>query len=252
MNKPYPRRLRFNSIFNFRDLGGYQTRKGRTVLWRRIFRSGELHNMTWNDSQKLKSEIGLTSVLDLRSTLEIKQFGTGLVSESGFKYYNVSLISDGGDKEGNIRRYQNVTDMGQFYLKLAAQKDFSKGIVQSLEIIADPTNHPLVFHCSAGKDRTGVLAAILLNALEVIKEDIVSDFLLSAPYVKTVAKRIKSDPKLSEDHKSLPEYFWKVSSESMTMFLAGLKKEYGSTREYLQVNGAKPSLFTQLESDLLV
>ncbi len=252
MNNLYPRRPRFNSIYNFRDLGGYQTTGGRKVAWRRIFRSGELHNMTRDDADRLKEKIGLTSVLDLRSNLEINQHGLGLITESGFNYFNVSLISDGGDREGNIRRYQNINDMGQFYLRLAAQKDFSQGIVQSLEIIADPANHPLVFHCSAGKDRTGVLAAILLNSLDVITEDIVNDFLLSEPYVKIVASRIQNDPKLAEDHKSLPEYFWRVRPESMVMFLTGLKQEYGSVKMYLDAQGAKPSLITQLKNTLLV
>jgi protein-tyrosine phosphatase len=247
---PYPRQINFESVYNFRDLGGYKTPNGQKVAWRRLFRSSELHKMTRSDANRLKEEIGLTSVLDLRSNYETERQGLGLVSE--FKYHNVSLISDGGDREANAQRFKNFTDMGQFYLDLTGQKDFNKSIVESLEIVAEPANHPLVFHCSAGKDRTGMLAAILLSAIEVIPEDIINDFVLSAPYVEVLLNRMKSNPRFAEDSNSVPDYFWEVSPESMAFFLTGLKNEYGSTKKYLEAHGAEPTLFEQLENTLLV
>lgn len=65
------RQIEFESIFNFRDLGGYPTSDGNAVTWRRLFRSGQLHEMTKGDFKRLREHIGLASVIDLRSTFEI-------------------------------------------------------------------------------------------------------------------------------------------------------------------------------------
>ena len=62
----YSRQINFQCIYNFRDLGGYKTNEGHEVAWRKLFRSGELQKMTTKDAEKLKQEIGLACVLDLR------------------------------------------------------------------------------------------------------------------------------------------------------------------------------------------
>jgi protein-tyrosine phosphatase len=142
--------------------------------------------VTSGDVNRLKEEIGLTSVLDLRSNFEIEQQGVGLVSESGFRYHNVSLITDGGDRNANEQRYRNFTDMGEFYSYLVRQNEFVELIIEALDVIAQAENHPLIFHCSAGKDRSGILAAILLSVLGVADDDIINDYSLSAPYMDVI------------------------------------------------------------------
>lgn len=248
----YSRQINFESVPNFRDMGGYSTHEGYTIAWRRLFRSGELRNMTSGDVNRLKKEIGLTSVLDLRSNFEIEQHGVGLVSESGFRYYNVSLITDGGDRKANERRYKNFTDMGEFYSHLVRQNAFVELMIEALDVIAQAENHPLIFHCSAGKDRTGILAAILLSVLGVADDDIINDYSLSTPYIDVLLNRMKSNPFLADDDtNSLPDYFWQAAPESMVVFLSSLKKEFGSVRDYLKAKGAEPSLFERLERALL-
>ena len=250
-NHDYPRQINFESVFNFRDLGGYETYEGYTVAWRRLFRSGELHHMTEGDLIRLREEFGLTAVIDLRSSFEIKQQGVGLLSGSGIKYHNVSFITDGGDRKANELRYQGFTNMGEFYLYLVRQKEFVKRIVEALDIIAAPENHPLIFHCSAGKDRTGILAAVLLSLLNVKDEDIIHDYSISQAHIEALLNRLKSQPQMAEDLKSLPEYFWTAAPDSMALFLATLKEEYGSVRGYLKTQGADLSLIHRLEKALL-
>jgi protein-tyrosine phosphatase len=247
----YPRQIEFEAVFNFRDLGGYHTLDGHSVAYRRLFRSGNLSNMTPNDLDKLNKEIELVSVLDLRSKFEIEKQGIGLLSGSSIKYFNIPLINDGGDSQANIRRYQGLSNMGEFYFSLIRQIKFGKLLVEALKVIAEPTNHPLVFHCSAGKDRTGVLAAILLSILQVSNTDIGSDFSLSSSYMDTVVNQMKSDAKLAEDAKSLPTYFWESSSDLIESFLVSIRREYGSTREYIGQQGANTQLFDRLERTLL-
>jgi protein-tyrosine phosphatase len=247
----HTRQITFDSISNFRDLGGYKASRGQTVAWRRLFRSGDLRNMTRRDFTILREEIGLTSVIDLRSNIEIEKQGVGTLSESGIKYYNVSFISDGGDKEANERRYKECSNMGEFYLQLVRQKEFGKRIIEALEVIAKPENHPLVFHCAIGKDRTGILAAILLSVLDVADEDIIEDYSLSTPYMEKLLSSIDTEPKMAEAVKNLPRYFWDAAPESMVLFLSTIRKEYGSARGYLESLNSESSLIERLEKALL-
>ncbi len=251
MPEPYPRHIAFDAIINFRDLGGYPARDGRTVAWRRLFRSGEFRNITPGDLTRLTGEIGLATVVDLRSTMEVAQQGASPLYETGIKYHHISFIA-GGDREEDERHYQTMTNMGQFYLQLIKHEEFGGRIIQALEVIANPENHPLVFHCAVGKDRTGILAAALLSVLGVSDEDVIADYTLSAPCMEELLERINSNPEMSQDVLPLPGYFWEATHESMSLFLSSLCRKYGSVRGYLEAQGAAPDLFRRLERALLV
>jgi protein-tyrosine phosphatase len=207
--------------------------------------------MTTKDAEKLVREIGLACVLDLRSNLEIAEQGLGFVSTIGLKYYNISFISDGGDREGNIRRYQGLANMGEFYLRLLRQKEFSQLLIEALTIIANPVNQPLVFHCSAGKDRTGLLSAIVLSILGVGDEDIASDYFLTALHPHKQYNQITSEMKNEAESHGLPVFFWEVTPELMLQFLVKFKEEYGSIGQYLQKHSADLSLIPALKRALI-
>jgi len=142
--------------------------------------------------------------------------------------------------------------MGEFYFHLIQQRDFSERIIEALEIIAETSNHPLVFHCSAGKDRTGLLTIILLSTLGVIDEDVIADYCLSAPSTKAIYDRLKSDPQLAPDTNSLPAYFWEVTPHIVSWFLTSLRNKYGSSMNYIRKHGANDSLANRLEKALLM
>jgi protein-tyrosine phosphatase len=125
-------------------------------------------------------------------------------------------------------------------------------IVQSLRVLADPDNLPLVFHCSAGKDRTGVLAAVLLSALGVKDQDIIADYATTAFHMERYLNRMSRDPQEAEFLASLPAYIHESAPSSMELLLTGIRREYGSTRDYLTLHGADGVLFEQLENALLV
>lgn len=251
MTELYSRHISFESVPNFRDIGGYRTHDGHTVTWRRLFRSGELGNMTRSDLNRLREEIGLTSVIDLRSAIETERQGAGLLSEAGIGYHNIPFITGGSDRNEEERLFWEFSNMGEFYLHLVQQREFGKRIEEALEVIAEPDNHPLLFHCAVGKDRTGILAAILLSVLGVEDEDIIEDYSLSTPYMEELIERMKNEPKMAEFAKRLPGFFWGAAPESMALFLSTLQREYGSVRDYLRVQGVEPSLIQRLESALL-
>ena len=92
-SEPPSRHITFDEIFNFRDLGGYRTREGRAVTWRRLFRSDELQGMTDGDAACLREDIGLVSVVDLRSEEELAVFGIGPVDGLAPRYYSIPFVT---------------------------------------------------------------------------------------------------------------------------------------------------------------
>jgi protein tyrosine/serine phosphatase len=142
--------------------------------------------------------------------------------------------------------------MGAIYLYRVSEKPFGQRLVDALEVIAERDNHPLVFHCSAGKDRTGVLAAIVLTAMDIVDDDVVEDYARSAPVMNEIRARMSSDPETAQGVKDLPDFQWEASAESMTVFLSLLRREYGSADGYLKANGARSSLVDRLKAALLV
>jgi protein-tyrosine phosphatase len=248
---PYPRNVNLESVDNFRDLGGYRTQDGRMVIWRHLYRSGELHRMTKRDLHRLEQEIGIRSVLDLRNARELERRGIGRLSETNFQYYSVPLAIDDEDKVEDRELFQSCSSMGEIYLYFVGHKEYGRRLVEALEVIAEPTHHPLVFHCAAGKDRTGVLAAILLSVLGVADQQIVEDYTVSGQYMKTLANRLNRDPETANNIKELPGYVWEAEPKSMFLFLSTLRQEYGSVTRYLEVHGAESSLTRRLEKALL-
>jgi protein-tyrosine phosphatase len=252
MHQPYPRHIDLESVANFRDLGGYRTRDGRAVAWRRLFRSAELHSMSRPDLARLKEDIRPRAVIDLRTPREpVKQREISLLGEMGARYHNVPFRPESLDYVRlEIERFRDATDLGELYLCRIRETEFGKRLVDSLELIADRRNHPLVFHCSVGKDRTGVLAAMLLAAAGVMDEDIIHDYTLSAPFVAQIRDRWMNDPAAPPEVKELPACQWEASAESMVRFLALVRREYGSVAGYLEAQGADSSLPRRLEEAL--
>jgi protein-tyrosine phosphatase len=252
MTKPISRHLRLETVTNFRDIGGYRGRHGKTVAWRRVFRSGEFNRINESDLKRLMTEIRLASVLDLRSRQEVERHGMGPLEEAGLKYRHISFMNDSGDPASNEKRFRGITNLGDFYLFLVQEESFNQRLIEALEFIATPDNHPLVFHCAIGKDRTGILAAILLNLLGVAEADIIEDYTLSGPYMKEILQRFNRDFKPDPSRPPIPDVFWSAAAESMTHFLASICRDYGSIEGYLKAHGADVTLVKRLEEALLI
>ena len=250
----HARHIHFDSVPNFRDLGGYRTHDGRTVAWRRLFRSAALHKMSERDLARFKQDIGPRAVIDLRSPRDpAKNREPLLLEEIGARYYPIPFRPDGLTYlKDEAKAHPNATDMGAIYLHRISERPFGTRLVGALELIAEPDNHPLVFHCTAGKDRTGVLAAMVLAAMSVVDDDVVDDYTLSSAFMPVIRDRMTSDPDTAQGMKDQPELHWEASAESMAAFLALLRREYGSVAGYLEANGARSSLVDRLKAALLV
>ncbi|MGW8138538.1 tyrosine-protein phosphatase [Sphingomonas zeae] len=198
---------------NFRDLGGYRTADGRTVKWGLLYRSGEMHDLTRADYAYLQ-KLGIRTVCDFRDTRErateptLWPAGHSPKVLSDDYALDMSSLRLPGDPAGWTHD-QVVTAMTATYPKLLDQ---FRGQYRRMfaELLAGDV--PLAFHCTAGKDRTGVAAALLLTALGVPRATIIDDYLLSNQHMAPMPAH--------------PTGFWaKLSPEAARTF-AGVDRRY--------------------------
>jgi len=198
---------------NFRDLGGYRTLDGRTVKWGLLYRSGQMHDLTAADYAYLQ-KLGIRTVCDFRDTRERTGEPTNWPAGKAPRILSddYALDMSGMMLPGNPSTWthdQVVAAMTATYPKLLDQ--FRGQYTRMFgELLAG--HAPLAFHCTAGKDRTGVAAALLLNALGVPRATIVEDYLLSNQHMAPMAAK--------------PTGFWaKLSPEAARTF-AGVDRRY--------------------------
>ena len=160
------RRSAVSGATNFRDMGGYKTTDGRYVKWGTLYRSNALSSLTAADLTYVSS-IPLVSVVDFRSPTE----GARNILPSTTTYYNYAIVL------GAWPGY------GPFYESLVVAPDYVAQFKKMFTLLKNKDNTPLLIHCTAGRDRTGVGAALILLALGVDKETVIADYLLTNIYV---------------------------------------------------------------------
>jgi protein tyrosine/serine phosphatase len=241
----------FSTVFNFRDLGGYQTAEGQTVRWGRVYRSDGLHRLTPDDFEGF-AELGVRTVLDLRRPDELE--ADGRVAESlGLGYHNVNFHADmwpqhdlGPDE---MPRY-----LADRYAEMAEGGLTGRNAVAtSLRLIADSGTAPLVFHCAAGKDRTGVLAALTLSLLGISDDDIATDYALteeSERRFREWRRGLSADRPDEAGHAPA----WVLNPcprEAMHLFLTELRERHGSVEDYVRRAGFTDAEVEKLRENLL-
>ncbi len=213
--------------FNFRDLGGYPTVDGRITRWGRLFRSDTLHALTDSDVEVLHG-IGLNTVIDLRRPVELETSGRGPLASEAVGYRHLPLIVDEGEDQGAPAEAQeNLAQIYRWFLEVGRQS-----LVAALTMVGESQNHPLVFHCTAGKDRTGVLAALVLDVLGVERNVIVEDYVLTASRMDLVLARIKSDPDAEALIADVPQFLLQAEAQTMETFIEELHRQHGGAREW--------------------
>jgi protein-tyrosine phosphatase len=242
-----PRLLPLVGAYNFRDLGGYPTRDGQLTRWGRLFRSDTLHELTQADLKVLRG-IGLETVIDLRTGSEVERTGRGRLEHEPVRYFHLSVIEeDGGESRGIPAPTDgDVSSRYLWYLDIGRN-----ALVEALSLIGDPASFPLVFHCAAGKDRTGVLAALTLDIVGVTRDVIVEDYVLTATRMELIVTRllrVAGDKRSIED---LPASDLAVEAHTMEKFLNGLDEQHGGAREWALSAGV-PSESLDAMSELLL
>jgi protein-tyrosine phosphatase len=226
----------FEGTFNFRDLGGYPAAGGRRVKWGRVFRSDNLSNLSARD-HALFQQMRIKLVCDFRSPPERAKSPNKLPQDPAVQSLHLPMLLGTIDAVEAMERFKNKD------LDWLTPDYMQDGYLKNLEHSADKwaavfkrlldDEPPLVFHCSAGKDRTGICAALILLALGVPRETVIHDHRLSNEYLQAFLPKVNSyfqslglDPRRIAPYLTAPE-------EAMLAVLDHLQERYGSIEAYL-------------------
>lgn len=195
------RQIHFKNAVNFRDIGGLKTQDGKTVRWGKIFRSDNLSRLESGEFEKF-NEMHIKTVYDLRTDHEIKGREDHL--PANVKYLHTPTVQD---REGEIAKLRAKVISGQISEAQANEQTVrfyqdavSVNVTAMREIIRQITdsNKPVLYHCSAGKDRTGIVSALILSILNVDRQTIVNEYLLSNYYRKKKTEKMLGKAKLAK------------------------------------------------------
>ena len=184
---PTERRLPFSGVKNFRDLGGYPASDGRSVRWGVLYRSDALHRLTDSDRRYLSS-LHLDRVIDFRANYEKDREPDRLPDDLKQRLVEIPILDNStGHFQNSGERFVRIlktvdASMSMIDTNVELATRFTPEMRQFIEVVFSADGRPNLFHCAAGKDRTGFAAAILLRLLDVPQEVVMQDYLLTNQY----------------------------------------------------------------------
>ena len=223
-----PRRnLNLDSVQNLRDLGGYSTKDGRKTKWSTFLRSGDMSAMTEDDQEAFLRQ-GIRSVIDLRMAKEIAIAPNVFSDSKEVTFFNHDFwgtrFDDYRSKRKSATPEEKLSDL------YCAGLEINGFVIAAVMKTLASTEGTIVFQCRSGKDRTGLVAAILLVIAGVPDEVVAKDFGLSKPYL--------DEPELTEEDLKKHGAYQKGSApETMMLTLEFLRDRYGGVEGYLSVQG---------------
>jgi protein-tyrosine phosphatase len=222
--------LRLEGVDNVRDVGGLPLREGGTTRAGVLLRSASLQYLTPADVMRLVDEVGLRLVLDLRTPEEIERYGPTALTDAGVETVPLTLI---GESRNYLPETGDDTDpLLRNYLGYLA--DHPANVVAAVRRLAAADAGPALVHCAAGKDRTGTVVALVLDAVGVERDAVVADYALSSEQIEAMFRRwttASGDP-MPED--LTPHH---PRAEVMETVLARLDEQHGGAAGWLAANG---------------
>ena len=247
----YERRLALQGCGNFRDLGGYEAEDGRTVRWRTLFRSDALTWLTEEDLATLASQgLELAAGFDLRTPEEVAAMAPGVLFENGARHHHLPFIPTLGNDPEKMRTIAFATGevAGAEYVALLEQsRTCFAGVFAAL---AELESYPAAFYCAAGKDRTGMVSAVLLRVLGVSDEQIVDDYALSGPPdIERMRSRMQALGRIFDE--TIDRRKLAAHADTMVHFLRAFDTRYGSAEAFLAGCGVSTGVIERVREHLL-
>lgn len=237
-------------MINFRDLGNVKNKDGKTVIPNHLFRSGELCGLSQQDKTYLEEDVRLKMIVDFRSAKERTESPDDTLANAD--YVPIDIMKD---SKGNTASLDDVLKglgsaekrMENIYEELITTPSALEGYRQFLELLVEKANLPLIFHCFAGKDRTGVGAALILKMLDVPQEAILTD------YLKTNTARKEANDEIINQMVATYQVFNRDDVETLLTvqpnFLAHaqqlMRENYGSFEGYVKNGLHLPADFSK-------
>lgn len=243
--------MEFAQIDNVRDLGGLPVTGGGTTRFGMVFRSSTLQQATESDLARLLGPLGLRTVIDLRLPDEVDREGYGPIAGTEIRIAGLPIRKSPQSSLAARDLVPDKTrvDLTDLYVQLLAGS--AEHIVAAVRLIIDPERRSVLFHCAAGKDRTGVLAAVLLDAVGVDHEAIAHDYVLTNERMQRVRDRLNALP----SYTGLPPAntgILAITPEVMLGFLRNLHADHGGAAAWLLANGLTTEELASLRETLVV
>ena len=237
-----------DGLHNVRDLGGHRTRDGRTVRSGEVVRSDNLIGLTDQGEAELMRLVAPRTVVDLRMVSETDALGYEL-NDAAVSVLKRPMTPQSGATPEQLAAGGADNLVDDYLRQVEVNAD---SIIATLQLIADPANRPVVIHCTAGKDRTGIVVAILLSILGVEDEDIVADYHVTTANMAPIVDRIRA-ASVYRDNGLAAALQWIFDSEPETMraFLVELEVRYGTAEDWALAKGLPPETITALRDELL-
>lgn len=231
---------------NVRDVGGLPTHDGQVTARKTLLRADNLQGLSDADVSRLLHEHDLSTVVDLRSTHEVSSEGPGPLSRvSVVRHTYHSVLPEFGDAtdaaaDALMTRRQRALDrypddiVCSIYLGFL--EDRPESVVGALRAVAETHGAALV-HCAAGKDRTGVVVALALSAVGVLREAVVADYAASAERIRGILDRLRASPTYAPDIDRISEGDHTPRRDTMEAFLGQLDVRFGGPLAWLAEHG---------------
>ncbi len=236
-------RLPLRQTYNTRDLGGYASSTGSVTRWQVFLRSDEPAFCEQDDIDYLIN-YGLQTVIDLRSAVECRQAPNPFATLDQVHYRNIPLGFDDIADDVSLEDLNNaVPGLANFYLYILQKKHYQ--VREIIELMIDRLPHATLFHCVVGKDRTGVIAMLLLSLAEVSQGDIITNY-------EVTFSHIRQNPRMKQVLSEAPIEIMQSKPEFILPAYDLIHQEYGGAAQYLESIGISPERVAKLKSHLLV
>lgn len=236
------RMINLEKMYNTRDLGGYETQDSCYTKTHRFVRAASPALMTQADQEKLY-DYGVRIEVDLRGNFEREKAPSKLEEYKDIEYFNVDLLA-GIDVDVIPKDMREFKSMADLYIMML---DYCKPKIKEVfTIFLEHLETTILFNCSAGKDRTGVIAALLLDLAGCHDYDIVKDYMESFENIQPMYEMLLSG--VGEDQ----ENFLASKPQYMMLFLDHLRENYGSAKTYLLELGFLEEEVQELEDSFKI
>lgn len=228
------RHLPVRGAYNIRDLGGYTTAGGGMIPWRRFLRADSLHRLDPSDVTRLHDE-GLRLVIDLRTPQEVASAPNPFAAFADVHFANLPLFDDLSPQAMSRAEVADAHPLLTFYL--TALETRATAICTVLSTMAELPEGGVLFNCTAGKDRTGIIAALLLGIADVDRDQIIADYALTADLIPDLVEEFLD---LSRARGGDVESYARLLESPATAIAATLDhidQSYGGVTGYLEKIG---------------
>lgn len=254
------RKLPFNKAHNFRDLGGYLTEDGRSLKWGKLYRSDKLSRLT-DDDQRFLERLGIRKVVDFRSDEEREESPHSLLDQTQIIVRPMPVSVDAAQVEQISRHLmqQDATpdEMARYLIEANREmvERFTGVFRDWLGMLMEDEHYPMVFHCTAGKDRTGFAAAMIMTALGVPRNTVMEDYLATNHFTQNrieQAVRYLGEHSMHQVNADVVRTLFGVQARFLEEAFIAIEEHYQTVDKYLEIGlGLGAPEIAELQRQLL-